>query len=217
MAALAANPEIDIAFSAARVFGLLDAHYGLTRELERPGVVDAEEFARVLFRDNVVCPSSTLVRRGLYAELGAFIEGLPAEDYDYYLRALGAGAVFHYDPEYLTRYRRHDGQVTSNDLEVRRAAHQVRSSHAGVVDDRRFVRSVLAGDLRTIGRLLVDLDRPAEARVAFRDSIRLRPSPSALAWYPVLTAPAVVRRRLLHGATAFRRRRASSRAPRVPA
>ena len=53
-----------------------------------------------LYRANSICASSTLVRRDHVSNGSArSLRDLAAEDYDYWLRALGVGARFFYDPE----------------------------------------------------------------------------------------------------------------------
>lgn len=203
--AIAAAPNIDIAFSATWVFGRTEGPDGLPETACRPGVLPARELARALYRWNYIRPSTTLMRNELYGRLGPFVEGLPAEDYDYWLRALSAGAVFYYDPEHLVRYRRHDAQITSDVLRVRRAAHSIHLWHADAVPGRRFVRSVLADDLRSIGRMLVDEGEPREARASYLASLRQLPSFTAIAWSLLLTAPAPSRRRLIDAALAVKR------------
>jgi glycosyltransferase involved in cell wall biosynthesis len=210
--ALRAHPEIDIAFSAIWVFGEAEMSRGLdTVGDPSVGIMDQRQFARTLYHDNVICPSSTLIRRRLYQRLGAFAEHLAGEDYDYWMRALRVGAVFYYDPARLVRYRRHARQLTSDALGTRRAGHEVHALHANLVDDRRFVRAVYADDLFGIGRLLVDEDRPREARQAFRRSLRYgcgrlaSANARALVWVAILSLPAAARERAGRALVSFSR------------
>jgi glycosyltransferase involved in cell wall biosynthesis len=192
--ALATHPEIDIAFGGARIFGLSEGH---STPPAAEGLLGHREFAQTLYRGNLVCASTTLIRRRLYREIGPFRERLPCEDYDYWLRALKAGAVFFYDAEVLARYRRHEHQITHDLLRMQRAAHLVHGWHADVVDDRQLVRTVLARDMTAIGRLLVDEDWLRQARTAFVASLRHRPTSRGLAWALVLSAPERYRRTLI--------------------
>ncbi len=203
LAALDADPGIDVAFGAVWIFGLEESRWDVPGGSY--GVLDHERFAKALFDANLICPSSTLLRRSLYERLGPFVEHLPAEDYDYWLRALAVGARFHYDPRVLVRYRRHDAQITANLLAVRRAAFDVRQTHRDLVDDRAHVDAVLARELRAIGRMLVDEGEPRAARSAYRASLRRRATPAALAWTALLAAPAAQRRRLIDLSLALRR------------
>jgi hypothetical protein len=128
------------------------------------------------------------------------------------MRALRAGAVFYYDPAALVRYRRHARQLTNDELRMRTSLHEVHSLHADLVDDRRLVRAVWADDLFNIGRLLVDQDRPREARQAFRRSLRYGfgdiasvTNARALVWLAVLGLPANARERAGSALVAFSR------------
>jgi glycosyltransferase involved in cell wall biosynthesis len=202
--ALAADPRIDIAFGAVWIFGLEESRWDVPGAPY--GVLDGDAFLRRMYPENLICPSSTLVRRSLYERLGKFAEDLPAEDYDYWFRALRAGAVFHYDPEILVRYRRHDRQITANLLRVRRAAYTVRRWHADLISDRDFVDDVLGNDLYAIGRMLVDEGTRPEARAAFRSSLRRRPTLSAAVWTALLMLPAAQRRTLIDACLAVKHR-----------
>jgi glycosyltransferase involved in cell wall biosynthesis len=198
--ALQAHPEIDITLSAMQVFGTVQGSWPPAESAPQAGVQDRQEFTRALYRLNLVCSTSTLIRRELYERVGPFAENLPAEDYDYWFRALRAGAVFHFEPDELVRHRRHDRQVTDDVLRTWRAIHEVHRLHASLVDDRQLVRAVLAADLFKIGRLLVDGGHTAEARQAFRRSLRYTTGATssaslrALVWTAALSAPAGARR-----------------------
>jgi glycosyltransferase involved in cell wall biosynthesis len=211
--AVTAHPKIDIAFGAIWVFGEtgewpLSLHRTGERTLltaagdSSVGIMDQRRFATTMYRNDVICPSSTLVRRELYERLGPFAEHLAAEDYDYWMRALRAGAVFYYDPARLVRYRTHSTQLTADVLGMIRAGHEVRALHADIIDDRRLVHTVHNNDLFRIGRLLVDEDRPRDARDAFRQSLAhaqggtASENARALGWIVVLSLPARVRGRL---------------------
>src|SRR5439155_7367132 len=163
------HPEVDIACSGARRFGLVDRVHAMP---PGDGVLDPRQFARIMYRGNQICASTALVRHRLFELVGPFRERLASEDYDYWLRALAAGAVFYYDPAVLVRYRQHEGQVTSDRLGIYRETYLVHRWHAGVVDNSRLVRSVHAEDLLGIGRQLVGDGHPGEASRAFRHSLR---------------------------------------------
>jgi glycosyltransferase involved in cell wall biosynthesis len=203
VAALLAHPEIDIAFSAIWIFGDIEQPSGMGETGDpSEGILDPRQFAKTLYGDCVICPSSTLLRRRLYERLGPFDEQLIFEDYDYWIRALRAGAVFYYDPARLVRYRWHAGQVTKDELRMRTSLHEVHSLHADLIDDRRLVRAVFADDLFRIGRVLVDQDCPREAREAFRRSLRYGflditsvQNARAAVWVGLLSLPADARKR----------------------
>ena len=191
VAALEAHPEVDIIFSAARLFGNQTGQWAMPPEDPSVGVLDQRRFGLTLFRVNPVCPSTTLTRRSLYEQLGPFAERdeLGTEDYDYWMRAQRAGAVFYYDPEMLVRHRRHESNASSNHLVMKRADLHVHTRDMDLIDDRSLVQKVLARDYFVIGWLLQDQGDTREARSAFVSSLRHRPSLRALAWVLVLSAP----------------------------
>ena len=203
VAALRAHPEIDIAVSGVRFFGLIEEP---RVTYNRAGLLEPGELARRLYDGNFVCSSSILLRRRLYERLGPFRDDTaPSEDYDYWLRALAAGAVFFYDPSLLVRYRAHPQQVSANLLRMLDRTYFVHRSHAGLVEDSRLVRRVQARDLAKIARVLSDQDRVCEARAVFASSLRRRPSLNALAWAVVLSAPDRYRRALADRAVGIKR------------
>jgi glycosyltransferase involved in cell wall biosynthesis len=200
--AIGAFPQIDIAVGAARVFGLADCPFGPS---PGHGVLDPRSLAPTLYRGNILCSSTSLIRRAMFERVGPLIERQPTEDYDFWMRALGKGAVFYYDPAVLVRYRRHDGNVTNDLLRMQRATHLVHAQHAGQIDDRRLTGRVLARDTFNIGRFLVDEDQPLQARAAFAQSLRHRLSVHALAWALVLCVPERNRARLIESLVALKR------------
>jgi glycosyltransferase involved in cell wall biosynthesis len=215
--ALTAHPEIDIVFSAARVFGNTDGCWGMpTGEDPSVGIMDAQRFARTMYRSNPVCPSTTLTRRSLYARLGPFAEReqMATEDYDYWMRALRAGAVFYYDAEMLVRYRRHEGNASSNHLAMSRCDLFVHERDADLVD-RSLARRVLARDHFAIGRILRNQDRTGEARAEFLQSLRRRFTPRALAWALLLSVPERHHRVLADRSISIKRAVARGSAPSI--
>lgn len=203
--AIVNHPEVDILFSAAWFFGLTEGPYNAD---PGEGPLDSRLFARKLYRENLICDSSTVVRRQLHEQLDPLIEHFPAEDYDYWLRALKHGAKFFYDPRVLVHYRRHDQQVTHNRLRTEQATYAVHGWHddlAELADCPRFVREVKSDDLLRIGRFLVDADRPREARQAFVSSLHERLTPRGLAWAFLLSSPRQYRRALTEAVVAGKR------------
>jgi glycosyltransferase involved in cell wall biosynthesis len=184
--ALAAHPEIDIAFGHAREFGLSDA------ECVRPpgrGILENGRFRRAMFASCLIPAPSALIRREFYERLGPFREDLACEDYEFWMRALAANAVFHYEPRLLVNFRRHGGNVSSRLLDMREMAHEVHRLYADDVGDRAFANSVLAGDLRQIGRYHMDEGRLDRARAIYRDSLRYGVSAKALVGALTLSIP----------------------------
>jgi glycosyltransferase involved in cell wall biosynthesis len=201
--AVLANPQIDVAISGACFFGSADgprAPYP-----GAAGILDQRDLARRLYRANFVASCATLVRRSLHRQLGPFVEGLACEDYDFWLRAVAAGAVFFYDPSMLVKIRTHEDQVSGNLLRMHGAEYTTHGWHAGLVEDARLVRRVKARDLSNIARLLSDEGRPREARATFVAALRQRLSPRLLAWVLVLSMPDRYRRPLADRLVSIRR------------
>jgi glycosyltransferase involved in cell wall biosynthesis len=189
--ALASHPEIDIAFGGARIFGSFD---GFFKRPPGEGLLDAHRFLQTLYRGNIICASSVLVRRRLYHRLGPFVERCGEErfacdDYDYWIRALAANAVFFYDRRVLVGYRRHTGNATNNPLFMYRSQYLMHRWHADKVDDARLVRAMLARDMFSIARGEIDAGERLRARASFIDSLRLKVMPRALAFVFVLLLP----------------------------
>jgi glycosyltransferase involved in cell wall biosynthesis len=206
--ALVEHPEIDIIFSAARVFGNREGRWGIPSPEETgAGILDRHAFGRIIFKENPVCPSTTLTRRSLYEQLGPFIERdhIATEDYEYWIRALCAGAVFYYDPEMLVRYRRHESNASSDHLAMREADLLVHRWYADKIGDRSLARAGLARSYFIVGRLLRNQNRVREARTAFAASIRHKPSLRALAWLLVLSVPERHRHTLANRVIAIKR------------
>ncbi len=200
--ALARHPQIDIAFGGARIFGSEEGFFDPPPEA---GVLDSQLFFQTLYRGNIVCASSVLIRRKLYLNLGPFVEHCEGEphwrfacdDYDYWLRALAADATFYYDSRILVGYRRHAGNATNNALFMYRSQHQMHGWYADRVEDRRVVRSVLARDLFSIARGHVDAGDRTAARATFVESLRLSVMPRAVAFVLILSIPERPGRRIV--------------------
>ncbi len=199
---LLAHPEIDIAISGSRFFGLSE---GPRAPYPGAGLLDAAELARRLYDANFVCSCTTAIRRSLYQRLGPFDEAIACEDYDYWLRALTAGAVFFYDPRDLVRCRAHPQQVSGNVLRMHEAEHTTHVLHSDLVEDPRLVEEILARDLSNIARVLSDQGRPREARSAFASSLRHKPTLRVLAWVMVLSVPERLSRPLADGLVSIKR------------
>jgi glycosyltransferase involved in cell wall biosynthesis len=201
-AALVAHPEIDIAAGAAWVFGQVERLFG---DAPGDGILDLRAFAPALYRGNMLCASSTVIRRAHFERLGPFVERLACEDYDFWLKSVRAGAVFHYDPAILLRYRQHAGQVTRNLVAMYRATYRVHGRHADVAGDRRLVGEVLAYDRKRIGRLLAEDGDGAGARAEYVAALRHRADPEALAWAIALSVPERARRAVIGASRAAKR------------
>jgi glycosyltransferase involved in cell wall biosynthesis len=209
--ALRADPQLDVLFGDAQIFGLVDGTYG------RPpgtGRLDSAALRDALYRENLICAPSIVIRRSLFERLGPFVERFGADDYEYWMRCLRAGASFYYDERILLRYRRHESNLSSGLLWMNECSHDVHRWYAEDMEDQGHANEVLALDLFKIGRLLVDEGRVPEARRAFRGALGHAITPRALAWLALLSLPATVRDR---SAGAFVRLSRSLRGRRAPA
>jgi glycosyltransferase involved in cell wall biosynthesis len=200
--ALARHPEIDIACGHARVFGI---EQGSQPRPSGTGLLNRDELTEHLYRGNTLCAPSVLIRRSLFERLGPFVERFRrgdvverfnADDYEYWMRALRAGAQFFYDPRVLLSYRRHDSNITNDYLHMRRSTYAVHRGYADDIADKELVRDTLARDLFAIARDTVDAGQPREARAAFLAALRYRPMPRAFAWALVLSLPIGVREQM---------------------
>jgi GT2 family glycosyltransferase len=219
-ALLRADREVDVAFGAVRVFGALEGRWPPADDSPPAGPLDPATFPGFLYRLNAIVPSATLVRRELFERIGPFAADVASEDYDFWLRALKAGALFAYDPAFLARYRRHELQLTQSRLWMHEAILEAHANHAGWIGDRRLVHTMLAADHLAIGRLLVDDGRAREARSAFLQALRharglsVPSAARASAWVAVLTLPAHARGRAGQGLVSLKRAAESVRGER---
>jgi glycosyltransferase involved in cell wall biosynthesis len=209
---LAEHPEVDIACGHARVFGIEE---GAQPRPAGTGLLDGTRLLEHLYRGNTLCAPSAVIRRSLFERLGPFVEEFRrgavverfnADDYEYWMRALKAGAQFFYDPRILVSYRRHEGNITNDYLHMRHSTHAVHRTHAGEIADPGLVRDTLASDLFAIARDSAAAGRPREARAAFLAALRYRPMPRAIAWALVLSLPPGAREAAVRRLVAIKRR-----------
>ncbi len=205
---LEGNPEVDLAFGAARLFGLAAGPFNSFAEA---GPLDSRTFGPSLYRANPICTSSTLVRRRLFDEVGRFRDSAaPSEDYDFWLRALLAGATFFYDPQPLVRYRVHSRQVSSDLARMHEAEYRAHRSHAELAGSSRAADQVLARDLANVAHVLLVGGDERAARAAYSAALRHRRSLRTLTWLAVLSTPAACRRALIGGLASVKRASAAA-------
>jgi hypothetical protein len=186
---LAADPEVDVAFGAAARFGLASGDHA------RPGqhgVLDNESFAREMYKICVIPDPSAVVRRALYFDLGGY-KPIVGEDYEFWMRALAAGATFYFDPRTLVRLREHGGNLSSRALDMWETSHLVHVNHAELAGDPELARRTIARDRLMIGYCQAALGRKQEARRSFRASLQKRLSPLAFAAALTMSVPGVAR------------------------
>jgi glycosyltransferase involved in cell wall biosynthesis len=186
-ATLREQPAIDVSFGAAVNFGDNDNPY--PRPSER-GLQDPRRFLREMFVANVVPDPCVVMRRDLHQRLGGFVADV-GEDYEFHLRALRTGAVFHFDERVLVRLRQHGGNLSSRALEIWEMNARVHQAAADSVGDRRLVRSILARDLNRVARCRLGLGKPDDARRAYVESARQRPTATAAGALVALSLPGV--------------------------
>jgi glycosyltransferase involved in cell wall biosynthesis len=197
--AIQANPDLDVLFGEARLFGSVD---GVFARPPAVGVLDGAVLRDALYRVNCIAAPTVMIRRSLFERLGPFVEDFGADDYEYWFRCLRAGAKFYNDPRPLLRWRQHGGNLSSKTAWMDDCSCQVRLWYQEDLADRALVCEMLAPQLFKIGRRRVDEGRSQEARRAFRDALRYRSgnrasaNARALAWIVILGLPTGARDRI---------------------
>lgn len=181
------EPTIDVSFGAAINFGDSDAPYPRP---SRTGLQETPRFAREMFVANVIPDPSVVMRRDLHRRLGGFVSEV-GEDYEFHLRALRAGATFHFDERVLVHLRQHGGNLSSRALEIWEMHARVHYAAADSVGDRALVRRTLARDLNRVARCRIGLGKPEDARRAYVASARQRPTAVAAGALVALSLPGV--------------------------
>jgi glycosyltransferase involved in cell wall biosynthesis len=186
---LAAHPEVDVVFGAARRFGLASGDHVRPA---RTGVLETDWFATEMYRRNLIADPSAVVRRSLYLDLGGY-EPLIGEDYEFWMRALAADATFYFDPRLVVMLREHGGNISYRALEIWDTNHMIHGRYSELARDPNLVRKALAHDLLMIGYCRAALGRRAEARRSFRASLAGRFSPLTLIAAALMSIPGVAR------------------------
>lgn len=195
--ALCSHPGIDIAFTGTASFGLREH---IWHGVPGTGRLEHDALLAAMYRHNVICTSSTVVRRGLLDAIGEFsTEFVTSEDYEFWMRALRARACFYFDPEVLVRHREHPAAATGNRRQILWDTRQVHMLNADLVPSPAVVRSIAAEDLNQIGRELVEQGDLRGARTAFSESLGRRRTAFALGWLAVLSVPSAWRRAVIRG------------------
>ena len=186
-AAIERHPEADIFFGAARNFGLWDEERPLPRG---EGILDTEAFAAEMYRENLIPDPTAVIRREKYFELGGY-EPLVGEDYEFWMRALAAGAIFHFDRRELAALRMHGGNLSHRALEIWETNLLIHRRYEQLAASPDAVRSVAARDLLMIGYLRAAAGDGKAARRAFRDSLGQRFTVRSLATSAAMSIPGV--------------------------
>jgi glycosyltransferase involved in cell wall biosynthesis len=185
------HPEIDLSFGHMRTFGAAQDEY--RRPACGTGILDNDALLAEMFACNALAAPTAVIRRAVWERLGGFRVDLPGEDYEFWLRALTAGATVHYDPRVMMHYRVHGESLSAQRWRMLEATYRVRREYAPAIKDRKLVRRVLAGDAAELARFRRQAGLSAAARDAYRAQLALAPSTGALAWWAVLSTPAAAR------------------------
>jgi glycosyltransferase involved in cell wall biosynthesis len=181
--------QADVVFGAASRFGLATGDHARP---ERTGVLERAWFGAQMYRRNLIADPSAVVRRSLYLDLGGY-EPLVGEDYEFWMRALAADAVFYFDPRRVVRLREHGGNLSYRALDIWETNHLIHNRYSELAGDPELVDRTLAHDLLMIGYCRAALGRSREARRSFRASLEQRFSPLSLAAALAMSVPGVAR------------------------
>jgi len=157
LAALAEHPDAAVCVGHAQIVGLDGRPTGERWDELPAGLHPADELRALLYERNPLCVSSALLRRDALLAVGGFAFPLPrAEDWDLWLRLLGAGHAFVMEPRAVVRYRRKAGALSGDIAGLASAQMHVHELHAGLVGEQ-------------VRRRVEAADRAARARGLVRD------------------------------------------------
>ncbi|HYI37218.1 MAG TPA: glycosyltransferase family A protein [Thermoleophilaceae bacterium] len=135
------HPGAGLCFGAATVVDEHDRETGEEFAQVEPGLHDAADIGRMLFRRNPITTSSTLMRRTTLDAAGGF-DHPATDDLGCWMRLAETGAPIVFEPRARIRYRRHEAGY-SRDVRVgARLALAALDAHGGMLDDgeRRELR-----------------------------------------------------------------------------
>jgi glycosyltransferase involved in cell wall biosynthesis len=187
--AIANNPDVDVVFGHATYFGLTSGDFPAP---PGTGLLDLERLTRAMFEQCVIADPTAVVRKELHQALSGYREDIIAEDYEFWMRALRAGASFYYEPRPVAKLRHHGGNISTAPLRIWEANYNIHTWHADLADDE-LVRRTLARDLRTLARARLGANLVSEGRAAYVRSLRHQKSVVALAGAAVLALPGAER------------------------
>jgi glycosyltransferase involved in cell wall biosynthesis len=185
-ASLDADPAIDITFGQAQYFGLRSE---LHPHPDVPGRQRPEDFLCAMYAKVLIPTPTAVVRRDLHQNLERFDESYATEDYEFWMRALRAGAIFNYDPHLMVRLRHHGSNTSNQALAMWEVNLRVHKAFAADIGDDVLVQRTLAKDFRWIARARFGLGDVAGAADAYRASFRTRPSAEAAIGWALLRRP----------------------------
>lgn len=183
--ALRHHPQTDILFARLREFG--DSHALHPHPASSAGLQDNAVLLREMYEADLIPAPTAVVRRSLHEALGRFDESLPSEDYEFWLRALRAGATFFYDDREMVRQRMHGGNLSRAALRIWEMNLHLRREYALDVADPALSKRLIARDLRAVARCRFGAEKIVGARDAYRESLRERPTLEAAAGAALLS------------------------------
>jgi glycosyltransferase involved in cell wall biosynthesis len=168
---------VAVVFGRPLIVGPDDRPTGERWDEIEPGPHPAADLLPVLFEHNPIPVSSVVLRGTALAAAGGLGSDLPyAEDWDLWLRLLGIGATFVFEPPAVVRYRRAPGALSGDVAGLARAVLDVHDRHGSLVSEE-VRRRVRRADLGALADGLVRERRYREARQALRQAAGLGPLP----------------------------------------
>jgi glycosyltransferase involved in cell wall biosynthesis len=164
--ALGRFPSADVAFGRPSIVGPHGRPTGEVWDSYPAGLLEPERFGALLFERCLIPMPGAVVRRSALEAAGGFDGGPPlaaATDWELWLRLVGHGSAFVFEPEAVVRVRRHEGAHTRDIARLAESIMAVHEAHAGLAPEevRRVVRS---RDRVALARGRVRQRRYAEAR-----------------------------------------------------
>ncbi|AKT38752.1 glycosyltransferase [Chondromyces crocatus] len=116
VAALSRDPHLGVVGARVEAFADGDLGEGMRRYVEwLNGIITPEDHVREIFVESPLCHPSVMMRRAALDTVGGFQETRWAEDYDLWLRMIGAGVRMAKIPEVGLRWRHRAGRATFTD------------------------------------------------------------------------------------------------------
>jgi glycosyltransferase involved in cell wall biosynthesis len=180
LGALERHPGTALSFGSAAVVDEAGRVTGERWPAPRAGPQDPGELARCLFRVNPIASSAVVLRADALAASGGFAsEQQVGEDYDLWLRMLGAGATFVHTPAATTRVRRRPGSLSADIARLAEEKLRVQERHSALVDPA-VAHAARADLLRALGQGLIRRREYGRARAALAEAAALEPLPARL-------------------------------------
>ena len=185
LAALERDDDAALCFGRALVVGPGGEPTGERWDEPAAGPHAAQDLRSTLYESDPIPTSSVVVRREAVERVGGFVSDVPygVEDWDLWLRLVGAGAAFVCEPAARVRYRRHPGGLTADLERLAAGSLAIHERHAALVSPSAR-QAARARDLVTMARGRVRRRDYPGARAALREAaaqVQLPPRERALA------------------------------------